>query len=201
MVSTPSDIRHLRQPLQQEPGFRHGHRPSSAAGGRLGPDERDQLRRTIKDGLERCPWFLVVLSPEAVASEWVEAKVDWAMEHRRGRIIPLIHRECRADDLHLFLRKLQHIRFTENTAADRARVAAELRRVLGSSTPAVPPETAAWFRPPVQPFRSPRLHGPRPVDHHQSPRHGNDLVSAWEIPHGQSGIRRRAALPMKLDTR
>ncbi len=105
-------------------------------------DERitaaDQWRREIKDGLERCPWFLVVLSPEAVASEWVEVEVDWAMEHRRGRIIPLIYWECRVDDLHLFLRKLQHIRFTENTAADRARVAAELRRVMGASSPAAP---------------------------------------------------------------
>ena len=84
----------------------------------------------------------MVLSPEAIESKWVRAEVDWATEHRENQIIPLIYRECRPDRLHLLLRNLQYLRFTEDTPRERERVGAELRRVIGNSpasAPAKPP--------------------------------------------------------------
>jgi len=33
-------------------------------------------------------WLLIVLSPRSVEPEWVQSEVNWALEHRQGRIFP-----------------------------------------------------------------------------------------------------------------
>jgi class 3 adenylate cyclase len=47
--------------------------------------------RLIEEELERCDWFLVVVSPHAVESEWVRGEVANALGRKRldGRIVPL----------------------------------------------------------------------------------------------------------------
>ena len=70
--------------------------------------------RAIRDGLESSDWFLVVISPRALQSEWVRCEVDWAFDHRAQHLIPLVIEQCSTDDLHLRLRLLQRVDWTGN---------------------------------------------------------------------------------------
>jgi hypothetical protein len=70
--------------------------------------------RRIQVGLESCPWFLVVLSKHSVSREWVRTEVHWAMEHRVGRVVPVVIDECRPEDCHLMLRRVPFIDFRWN---------------------------------------------------------------------------------------
>ena len=53
----------------------------------------------IGRALQRCDWFIVVLSPESVASMWVKRELVYALDQDRfeGRIAPLMHRACDYD--------------------------------------------------------------------------------------------------------
>ncbi len=65
----------------------------------------------IRTALACSDWFVVVLSPDAQHSEWVQAETHWALEHLRGRVIPIMVRSCTPTDLHLRLGTLQFIDF------------------------------------------------------------------------------------------
>lgn len=65
----------------------------------------------IRAALARADWFVVVLSPDAQRSEWVQAETHWAVEHLMGRVIPIMARSCRPVDLHLRLGTLQFVDF------------------------------------------------------------------------------------------
>jgi hypothetical protein len=67
--------------------------------------------KTIRQGLNSCEWFLVVLSPAAIQSEWVQTEVHWAIEHRKERIVPVLIRDCDPSDLHLQLIRYQYVNF------------------------------------------------------------------------------------------
>ncbi len=56
----------------------------------------DDYVRKIQDGLLKCDWMLVVLTAQAVASDWVRAEVNTALKDPRfrGRIVPV-----RVDDV------------------------------------------------------------------------------------------------------
>lgn len=71
-----------------------------------------QWEREILHGLQESDWFLVVISPNSVASRWVKAEVDWAMEHRIGWIAPVLLGQTNPMDLHLMLPQIQQIDFT-----------------------------------------------------------------------------------------
>jgi hypothetical protein len=83
-----------------------------------------EWERVIRSALKECDWFLVVLSPEAVLSEWVRAEVHWAFESRQGRIVPLLLRPCNYDELHLRLPTIQHTDFTGDRETGFARLLA-----------------------------------------------------------------------------
>jgi uncharacterized protein YraI len=70
--------------------------------------------RSIREGLKSCDWFLVVMSPNSVASKWVQREVHWAIERREGRVIPVLIEACDPEDLHLGLLPIQHIDFRQN---------------------------------------------------------------------------------------
>lgn len=46
--------------------------------------------------LQRCDWFMVLLSPDAAASMWVKRETALALDDKRfeNRIIPLNYRTC-----------------------------------------------------------------------------------------------------------
>lgn len=64
---------------------------------------------SLRDGLQECDWFLLVLSPASAESEWVQRETAWALEHRRGRIIPVTIAPCPAGAFHRDLPGIQHI--------------------------------------------------------------------------------------------
>ncbi len=78
---------------------------------------RDDIRTTsdweqsIRRALSACDWFLVVLSPQSVESEWVRSELHWAMENRADRIVPVLIKTCDVNDLHLRLARVQHLDF------------------------------------------------------------------------------------------
>jgi serine/threonine protein kinase len=63
----------------------------------------------IRKGIRDCDKFIVILSPDAVESEYVQAEIDYAKEKQKT-IIPIVHRKC---DIPLHVRLLQHIDFSQ----------------------------------------------------------------------------------------
>lgn len=88
---------------------------------------------TILQGLRESPWFLVVLTPNSVASEWVQTEVSWALSERKGRVIPILLRPCQADELHLALRRIQWVDFTEDPSAGWKTLATLMRKLGGTA--------------------------------------------------------------------
>lgn len=82
----------------------------SATDIRMGKD----WQRQIRAALARADWFLVVLSPDAQKSEWVQAETHWALEHMPGRVIPLMARSCEPAEVHLRLATIQYFDFRRN---------------------------------------------------------------------------------------
>ena len=55
-----------------------------------------QWQNEILKALQRCDWFAVLLSPQAISSMWVKREVAFALQDPRyeDRIIPLTYRSC-----------------------------------------------------------------------------------------------------------
>jgi hypothetical protein len=88
-----------------------------------------QWHDEIGAALDRCDWFLIVLSPHGVKSEWVRREVLFALNDPRynGRIAPLIAKKCDSRKLSWTLGALQYIDFTPSFSAG----ARELLRIWG----------------------------------------------------------------------
>jgi hypothetical protein len=88
--------------------------------------EGSNWERQIRAALAVCDWFVVVLSPHAQRSDWVQAETHWAVEHLPGRVVPLMLGDCKPDEVHLLLATLQFI----DLRADAARGLKELTELL-----------------------------------------------------------------------
>ena len=77
----------------------------------------DEWERSILAALRDCDWFLVVMSPNALKSKWVQLEVHWATEHREGRILPIMLERCDPWQLHMKLGNLQHVNCTRSSEA------------------------------------------------------------------------------------
>jgi hypothetical protein len=55
-----------------------------------------QWHDEIGAALDRCDWFLVLLSPDAVLSKWVKRELLFALNNDRyqDRIVPIRYRDC-----------------------------------------------------------------------------------------------------------
>ncbi len=55
-----------------------------------------QWQNEILGALQRCDWFVVLLSPDAISSMWVKREVAFALQDPRyeDRIVPLRYRNC-----------------------------------------------------------------------------------------------------------
>ena len=75
-----------------------------------------QWHDEIGKALQRCDWFIVVLSPDAVNTIWVKRELLYALQQDRfeGRIAPLLNRPCSYDQLSWTLPQLQIIDFTRS---------------------------------------------------------------------------------------
>lgn len=100
-------------------------------------------RSEISEAISRCDTFLVVLSPESVASENVKRELAFAESHGR-RIIPLRYQSCSLPpEIDLTLGNLQWIDFVEPIYE------AAVARLVQSLNPDIPSERkqpkAVWW--------------------------------------------------------
>jgi hypothetical protein len=67
----------------------------------------------IGAALDRCEWFIVLLTPSAVRSKWVKRELTYALNQDRyeGRIVPLLVEPCEYTKLAWPLATLQIIPF------------------------------------------------------------------------------------------
>ena len=80
----------------------------------------------IYNGLNVCDWFLVVLSPAAMVSEWVAKEVELAIGEARfyenNRIIPVLAHSCEWQRLHPRLFEFQLFDFTDDPEEAKSRL-------------------------------------------------------------------------------
>lgn len=79
----------------------------------------------IGEALERCDWFVVLLTPAAVKSQWVKRELTYALNEPRyeGRSVPLLLTTCSYKKLAWPLATLQLVRFTSFSAGCKALLA------------------------------------------------------------------------------
>ncbi len=105
---------------------RHGlsvwYSPTNLIGSQPWQDE-------IGAALDRCDWFLVLLSPCSLESMWVRRELNYALAEVRliGKIVPLRHAPCQEKELSWVLPQLQIVDFTASHDAGFA----QLLRVWG----------------------------------------------------------------------
>jgi hypothetical protein len=72
----------------------------------------------IYKGLDQCDSFLVILSDDALQSQWVRKEVELAMQDSRylrsGRIVPLLARSCTWPTIHPGIDRFQLVDFTRD---------------------------------------------------------------------------------------
>jgi hypothetical protein len=70
----------------------------------------------IGRALDRCDWFLLVLSRNAVQSEWVKHELLYALNEPRykGRILPVLIEACDPKPLSWVLGEFQRVDFTRD---------------------------------------------------------------------------------------
>lgn len=75
-----------------------------------------QWHDEIGSALERCDWFIVALSPNAVQSMWVKRELLFALQENRfeNRIIPLLYQPCDYKKLSWTLPSFQQVDFTQS---------------------------------------------------------------------------------------
>lgn len=83
-------VRDLRRVLGASDAVRYDVQGSKKGG--------DAAWQRVMDDLSACPVFIVVLSPDAVASKWVNDQVDVAWQQQNSRqgkfILPVMYRSC-----------------------------------------------------------------------------------------------------------
>ncbi|MBV9959229.1 MAG: tetratricopeptide repeat protein [Acidobacteria bacterium] len=83
-----------------------------------------EWEKQIHEGLKSCEWFLIVLSPRALDSEWVQREVHWAFLNRQHKIVPVMLESCNPEELHLGLLPLQFVDFRDDVARAQSRLLA-----------------------------------------------------------------------------
>jgi len=75
-----------------------------------------QWHDEIGQALARCDWFVLVLSPAAVRSEWVKRELVYALQSKRYRkhIAPLLLKPCKIDKLSWTLSGFQSVDFRKS---------------------------------------------------------------------------------------
>ena len=75
-----------------------------------------QWHDEIGMALNRCDWFVIILSPNSVESRWVKRELLFALDqsHFEERIIPILYRDCEYKKLSWTLSSIQIVDFTKN---------------------------------------------------------------------------------------
>lgn len=110
----------------------------------------DQWDRSILQGLKSCEWFLVIMSMNAEQSEWVKDEVLWAIQHRPGRIVPVLSTRCDPREINLRLARIQYVDYLDPEhgrsqlldAFDPARLDSQQMNGAPTMPPWTPPQRA-----------------------------------------------------------
>jgi hypothetical protein len=75
-----------------------------------------QWHDEIGRALNECGWFLLVLSPNAVKSPWAKRELLYALRQNRykNRIIPVLFRTCKLEQLSWTLPDFEFVDFRKN---------------------------------------------------------------------------------------
>src|SRR5712671_4611969 len=75
-----------------------------------------QWHDEIGAALARCSWFLVVLSPQSVVSEWVKHELVYALQNRRyvRTILPVLYKPCDFKKLSWTLSSREYVDFRKD---------------------------------------------------------------------------------------
>jgi hypothetical protein len=78
----------------------------------------------IRQALRECDWFLLVLSPWAMQSEWVKLELDIAMEDPRyhNKVLPVLAEPCEWRTFHKHLGRYQLFDFVDHPEATLPRL-------------------------------------------------------------------------------
>lgn len=73
-----------------------------------------QWQDEIGEALQRCDWFIVILSPNSVQSMWVKRELAFALKENKynDKIIPLLYKSCDFTGLSWTLDLIQMIDFS-----------------------------------------------------------------------------------------
>ena len=73
-----------------------------------------QWHDEIGAALARCDWFIVILSPHSIRSEWVKQEYLYALNNSRylNRKIPISYKPCTHEKLSWTLRAIEFVDFT-----------------------------------------------------------------------------------------
>ena len=67
----------------------------------------EEWEKAIREALENCDWFLVVITPHAIKSKWVKTEVHWWINNRPDCLVPVLLEPCDPSKLHLMLQMRQ----------------------------------------------------------------------------------------------
>lgn len=72
----------------------------------------------IGKALDRCDWFLIILSPRSVKSDWVKYELVSALTRKRyrGRIVSVLYKPCKWERRYWALASFQLKDFTQKLA-------------------------------------------------------------------------------------
>jgi hypothetical protein len=75
-----------------------------------------QWHDEIGKALDRCDWFILVLSPHSVKSKWVKRELQYVLQDDRytDRIMPISFKACDTKLLSWTLASLQSVDFTKD---------------------------------------------------------------------------------------
>lgn len=75
-----------------------------------------QWHDEIGAALNRCDWFVIVLSPASVASMWVKRELLFTLEQERyqNKIVPILYQQCEFENLSWALSQIQMVDFERN---------------------------------------------------------------------------------------
>ena len=116
-------VQKLTRALKQS-GIKYWYSATHIRGAREWHDE-------IGRALNRCDWFVVVLTPEAVRSKWVKHELLFALQSDRynGRIVPILRADCKFALLSWTLSSFQFVDFRQ----DFERAFQQLLKAIGIS--------------------------------------------------------------------
>jgi hypothetical protein len=94
--------------------------------------------REILAALNKCEWFLIVLSPRSAVSDWVKDELHWAITNRKNRIIPVMIESCNLHDFHIRLARIEFVSWFADREKARKRildvVCSVVPQIAGDST-------------------------------------------------------------------